>query len=128
MKSTKQINGNDELFRIFDLEWNITKLSEHALKSKYSFVEVKVADLKGQNILISVDSEYAMKTALNKPLILIEFQENKYLLADGHHRLFKAKKTGVESIKAYFVPFKEHILYLTDMNMVTRFKNMYREA
>ena len=45
------------------------------------------------------------------PIILAEMNPNKYNVIDGHHRLEKAYRNGIESISAYKLPVDLHIAF-----------------
>lgn len=120
------IDKDDETFRFLYYEWDITKMLEYAQKNNKEVFEVKVDQLKGQNALIRIEEEYAMKTDLEKPIILVELYDKSYFLVDGHHRLHKAIAKSVEYINAYMFSFEEQIRFLTSRSLfndsVTRYK------
>lgn len=64
-------------------------------------VDLLIADYKGKQTKLvnvneifkpdsKVDSEYAMKTDINNPIIIVRFDDGTYEVLDGEHRLFKA--------------------------------------
>lgn len=48
-----------------------------------------------------VDSEYAMKTDNNNPIIIVRFDDGIYEVLDGNHRLFRAVREGKSQILAH---------------------------
>lgn len=91
--------------------WDIEKM----LNSKQSF-KMKVFDVEelAAGNLFYGDFEYAMKTDITQPLIVVQLSENIDKLIDGNHRLQKALKTGIKKITAYYLSFEEHRKYIVN--------------
>lgn len=93
--------------------WDISKL----LKDISNF-EIKSFDVKqlAESNNFFGNMEYAMKTDITIPLIVIELVKGKTKLIDGNHRLFKANKFNVNKISCYFLKKHEHKKYIIDFN------------
>lgn len=46
----------------------------------------------------TVNEEYAMKTNINTPIIIVRFNDGAYEVLDGNHRLFRAAHEGKTKI------------------------------
>ena len=53
---------------------------------------------------------------LSEPVILAEIAPNSFNLIDGRHRMEKARRMGIEKIKAY----KVHAIYLPDFIVIKK--------
>jgi len=60
------------------------------------------------------DSEYAMKTDIEKPCIIVKLNADIEILIDGYHRLYKALKLNIESIPCYVLPAEYHKKFIVD--------------
>lgn len=128
LKNISRINPDDELFRFLFAEWNITKLLEQIKKSELPATVINVTQLTVQNNMIVIDGAYAMQTDLCRPLVMVELQKNKYFLADGHHRLYKAEKTGAQSLQVYYVPFDIHINCVTEKKAILQLRKIHKAS
>lgn len=101
------------------LLWNIEKIKKNI--TKYPLKEYRVQELYSENTL-HVDKEYAMRTDLSIPLIVVELWKGKEKLIDGNHRLYKAMKLGEQCILAYFLTKESHLQYIEnyDENLYER--------
>ncbi len=61
-----------------------------------------------------VDEEYAMTTDVTKPLVIAQLSDKIDKLIDGNHRLYKAHKTGMQTICCCYLSPKEHTKYICD--------------
>ncbi len=91
------------------LLWNIGRMLEDA--SAFRTIQCQVEELSEANPF-NGDADYAMRTDVSKPLIVIELAEKKYKLIDGNHRLFKASQLKMKTLPAYFLSKKEHVRYI----------------
>lgn len=100
--------------------WDIEKI----LNNKQSF-KIKVFCVEELAISNSFygNLEYAMKTDITQPLIVVQLSENTDKLIDGNHRLQKALKKGIKKIAAYYLSFEEHHKYIVGYDA-----EMYRKV
>lgn len=61
-----------------------------------------------------VDSEYAMKTDINNPIIIVRFDDGTYEVLDGNHRLFKAVCEGQTQIMVHILNESQLNKYIID--------------
>lgn len=60
----------------------------------------------------NLHDEHVEAADLNRPIIFAEVAPDVYNLIDGHHRLAKAKHTGIETLQAYFIPAFIAVMFL----------------
>lgn len=60
----------------------------------------------------TVNEEYAMKTDVNIPIIIVCFDDGTYEILDGNHRLFRAAHEGKTQILAHILNELELNKYL----------------
>lgn len=89
--------------------WNISEMLKYT--SQYTKQLMKVDDLVRRNIF-SGQIEHAMETDINNPIVIINLFEGKDKVIDGNHRLFKAKRLGIEYIEAYYLKQNQHTQYI----------------
>lgn len=49
----------------------------------------------------AVNKEYAMKTDVSIPIVVVQFDDGIYEILDGNHRLYRAAHEGKAQIMAY---------------------------
>lgn len=108
------IDDGDEFFPNGIFEFNITKMITFIedQKSKIIFenVEVKLYPNYSSDHL----DETTIKTAnLFVPIILAEIAPDRYNVIDGHHRIEKAIRAGIEKLPAYKLSVTQHMGFLT---------------
>ena len=103
----------DELFPNGIFVFNITKLIEHLEKypDGILFEEVAVSDfVKGFSF---INESHMDSVEISKPVILAEISPGRYNLIDGNHRMEKARRLEIYSIRAYKLNVYQHIRFLT---------------
>jgi hypothetical protein len=61
----------------------------------------------------SISESHVESVEVSKPVILAEICPERYNLIDGHHRMEKARRMGIESIRGYKLNVHRHIRFLT---------------
>ena len=61
---------------------------------------------------LTIDEDYAMTTNVDRPIVLFELPDHQLFVADGNHRLYRAVKEGVPTMKVIVIPQKIHLSYL----------------
>lgn len=51
----------------------------------------------------TINPEYAMKTDINIPIIIVRFDDGTYEILDGNHRVFRAAYEGKSQIMAHIL-------------------------
>jgi hypothetical protein len=102
----------DELYPNGIFEFNITKILEYIHKDPacIALEEVAVSDFFSFS---SINESHMDSVELSMPVILAEISPEQYNLIDGHHRMEKARRTGVKSILAYKLNVEQHMNFLT---------------
>lgn len=87
--------------------------SEYIQKNPSSITleDVAVSDFfKGFS---SINESNVDSVDISKPVILAEISPGRYNLIDGNHRMEKARRMGINSIRAYKLNVEQHIRFLT---------------
>ena len=89
--------------------WNIDAL---LLDYKdHSYITVDTEILVPQEWL-TIDTEYALTTNVNMPIILFELPDNQLYIADGNHRLYRAMVENIPKMNVIVISQDKHLSYL----------------
>ena len=61
---------------------------------------------------LTIDTEYAFTTNVDKPIILFELPDDQLYIADGNHRLYRAAMENIKSMNVIVIPQEKHLSYL----------------
>jgi len=61
----------------------------------------------------SVNESHMDSVQISNPVILAEISPGRYNLIDGNHRLEKARRMGIRTMRAYKLKVDQHISFLT---------------
>ncbi len=115
------IDRDDEYFPNGIFVFNITKMLRYIESNKD---EVKCEDIdvhKYRDEKFCIDEAYLEFSDLSKPVILAEICPGIYNLIDGHHRIEKAYRLGIEKISSYKLKPAQHLLFLTTEQAYVRY-------
>lgn len=121
---------NDEIFTNDIVTWNISKLLDYLSDSgKYLYTLKKEQYcnliLNNQN----TDKDKIDNVDLTQPIIVACFNNGKnHLLIDGIHRVRKAQKENSQTMRAYIVPFEEHVKFLINRDHFRIAMNLYGDS
>lgn len=109
------VEEEDELFPNGIFEFNVTKMQLFINENLNLFplTQARVAEYSA--LKIKLDGGYIASEAVNidRPVILAEIAPERYNLIDGHHRLEKARKLGMEFVPAFKIAPDQHMAFLT---------------
>ena len=105
--------AGDELFPNGIFEFNITKIIEYIQRNPESVPLEQIAVKDFPAAFSSINEPHVDSVEVSKPVILAEISPERYNLIDGHHRMEKARRMGIESIRAYKLDAHQHIRFLT---------------
>jgi hypothetical protein len=116
------LEEGEEFFCNGIFEFNITKLSAFIGANSDRFVEEHV-ELTSPALSFSGElNDQTVETArVQKPVILAEISPGRFNLIDGHHRVAKARRLGLQSIPAYRVKAEDHLAFLTSVDAYTKY-------
>ena len=115
------VDTGDELFKNGIFVFNITKMIAHILNNPDDFrsEDVGVVDFAGG--FSTINEQHVDSVDVSKPVILAEMYPGRYILIDGNHRMEKASRTGIASIRAYKLGIAEHVRFLTSKTAYTSY-------
>ena len=107
------IRDGDELFPNGVFEFNVTKILEYIEKNAtdVDFAEIAVSDFCPE--LSAINESHVESVDIFRPVVLAEISPGHYNLIDGHHRMEKARRSGVDRVNAYKLTVLQHIAFLT---------------
>jgi hypothetical protein len=108
------VEEGDELFTNGIFEFNVTRMVAYVKHSPQT-IPLEEAAIKDISPGFShIDECHLDAVDISRPVILAEISPGRYNLIDGHHRVEKARRIGLERIAAYRLSVEEHIQFLTD--------------
>jgi len=96
--------------------WDIGELKKDIKNMNFEIEYKNVLYLSEQDGGICTNPEYAMKTDIEKPCIIVKLNENVEIFIDGNHRLYKARILNIENIPCYILPTEYHKKFIIDYN------------
>jgi hypothetical protein len=108
------IEGGDEYYPNGIFVFNITKMLGfiNDNKDKIKIKNISVKEYRKAYFILNED--YIGKVDLKNPVILAEISPGRHNIIDGHHRVEKAYRSGIETIPAYILTPYQHMPFLTD--------------
>lgn len=106
-------SDGDEFYPNGMFVFNITKMTEHIMDNPEVFVPEDVA-VKELHSFFSLSKSHVNSVNISKPVIIAEIAPSRFNLIDGQHRVEKAHRLGMETIKAYRLNVHQHIRFLTN--------------
>ena len=106
-------DSGDEVFRNGFFVFNISKLSAY-LQSDDSDVlleEVQTNTFPAE--FSTINENHLNSVSLEQPVIIVKIAPQSYNLIDGHHRMEKARRSGVDKLPCYKLSVTQHINFLT---------------
>ncbi len=104
----------DELFPNGIFVFNITKILEYVQKTPDGITLDEVAVSNFFEGFSSINESHMDSIEISRPVIMAEISPGQYNLIDGNHRMEKARRMGINSIRAYKLNVEQHLRFLTD--------------
>ena len=61
---------------------------------------------------LTIDRAYALTTDVTVPLLLFELPDQRFYVADGNHRLYRAAMEQIPTMRVIVIPQEKHLAYL----------------
>ena len=106
------VASGDELFPNGIFVFNITKIIEYIQKNPDSITLEEVAVNNFCKDFSSINESSVDSAEISKPVILAEISPGRFDLIDGHHRMEKTRRMGINSIRAYKLNVEQHMRFL----------------
>lgn len=123
------VEDDDELFPNGIFEFNVTKMQLFINQNPHLFAltQARVSEYSALNT--NLDDDYIASEAVDvdRPVILAEIAPVRYNLIDGHHRLEKARKLGMEFVPAFRVAAEQHMAFLTTSASYTAYIDYWNQ-
>lgn len=115
------VDDGDELFPNGIFVFNVTRILEYVARhpAEVALVQVSVRSFpRWDRPLVDAHVEAA---DLARPVLLAEISPGSFNLIDGHHRLEKARRRGVETLQAFRLSAAQHVRFLTSTSAYLAF-------
>lgn len=123
-----KVGDNDELFPNGIFEFNISKLIGYIQHRKNEFPIAQIFVSEHQNFGSDhLDESTVLNADLSRPLIVAEISPGQYNVIDGHHRIEKATRLGIESLPAFKTSPEVHTLFLTSKKSYETYVDYWNE-
>lgn len=107
------IEPGDEYYPNGIFVFNITKILDYIKKHKDEIPKQKIKVTAYYVPKPNLIEEHIEQADLSRPVILAEIRPGSYNLIDGHHRLEKANRMGMNELDAYFLSPEQHTMFLS---------------
>ena len=106
----------DEIFPNGIFEFNISKMTDYIKEfgEEISIDSINVSQFRCKSFS-DIDENHVDSVDISIPIILAEISPNSFNVIDGHHRLEKAYRNGVDEIMAYKLTPEQFIPFLTTL-------------
>lgn len=103
----------DELFPNGIFVFNITKMLGYLDSNRRSILpsDLDISELAHHP---RINESHLDSVDISIPVILAEIAPSIFNLIDGHHRVEKAKRSGLKTLKCFRLTVDQHIKFLTD--------------
>ncbi len=105
------VDDGDELYPNGIFVFNITKMAKFIEDHGIQLEEVMVRDFSRGSSKWKED--YVETVDVTRPVIVAEIAPGRYSVVDGNHRMEKARRLGLESLRAYRIGPDQHLKFLT---------------
>jgi len=115
------MTDGDEMYPNGIFVFNITKMIAHieTMPDRMAREEIAVKDYYWG--FSSLNETHLPTVDISRPVIIAEISPGRYELIDGHHRMERARRIGLESVLAYRMNVDQHIRFLTSMKAYTAY-------
>jgi hypothetical protein len=103
---------DDELYQNGIFLFNITKMLEYIHENPEIFVPEAISVKAIYREFSNINESHLDSVDLAKPIILAEIAPDRYNLIDGNHRVEKAHRQNIETVRAYRIKAEQHIKFL----------------
>jgi hypothetical protein len=119
------VSEDDEIFQNGIFEFNITKLTEFIKSNPDIFIPETI--VVKEYYEGTVNEDHMPNVVISEPVILAEIAPGRFNVIDGNHRMEKARRKGIENIKAYRVYAIYHQKFLTNKEAYISYVNYWND-
>jgi ParB-like nuclease family protein len=107
------VDTEDELYANGIFEFNITEIIAYIQDNldHVTLEEIAVSDLFAGSS--SINASHVDSVDISQPVIVAEISPGRYNVIDGNHRMEKARRMGIKSMRAYKLDSEQHTKILT---------------
>jgi hypothetical protein len=120
------VDNHDELFNNGIFVFNISKMIDFIENNPDQIERIEIAT-DDYTSFSTINEEHLESVDISRPVILAEIAPGRFNLIDGHHRLEKARRLGVQTLPAFRLTCEQHIRFLTDKNAYHAYVGYWNE-
>ncbi len=119
----------DEIYANGIFTFNISKMLEHIADGKLSaeMQSINVNQWFKTHLKGVLNEEHLLTVDITKPVIQAEIRPNMFEIIDGHHRITKAYREGVESVDSYVLKGEQLIPFFTTQRAYEAFVGYWND-
>lgn len=113
----------EEIWRNGIMHFNVSRIIDDIESGKLRVIRETIDVKKWSRIHSSsvINEEHMPNVVLSRPIIQAEIRHDMFELIDGHHRLEKAKREGLEFIDSFKLSGEQLSRYLTSVERYQTF-------
>lgn len=115
------VEDGDELYPNGIFVFNVSRILDHVARHPAEVALEQVAVNGFQRWDRPLVDAHVEAADLARPVVLAEIAPGRFNLIDGHHRLEKARRYGVETLWAYRLTAAQHVRFLTSASAYLAF-------
>jgi hypothetical protein len=106
------VAAGDELYPNGIFVFNISKIIEYIQSNPDSIALEEIVVSEFSQSFSSINESHVGSVEVSKPVVLAEISPGRYNLIDGNHRMEKARRMGINSVRAYKLSVHQHMRFL----------------
>ena len=121
------VEDGDECFANGIFEFNVTRILESIERNpgEVALVQVAVSRIRWGDR--SLDERQVKAADVARPVLLAEIAPGNYNLIDGHHRVERAHRSGLETVQAFALTASQHVRFLTSTRAYRAYVSYWNE-
>jgi len=121
------VADEDEIFPNGIFRFNITKMREYIHENPDQVIHGNVAVKDYSREFSSLNESHVDSVDISQPVILAEISPGRYNLIDGHHRIEKAKRMGIDNLPSCSFPVDQHLRFLSESKSYLAFVEYWND-
>ncbi len=119
------VKPGDELYELGTFVFNISSMWDFIEKNSARFFPEEIPVNSQYSAFSKINHDHVDAVDISRPVIIAEITPGQFALIDGNHRIEKARRLGMKTIKAYRLKISDHIRFLTSKESYEKFvKNL----
>ncbi len=121
------VADGDEIFPNGIFRFNITKMREYIFENPDQVIYKILAIKDYSKEFSSLNNPHVDSVDISEPVIIAEISPGRYNLIDGHHRMEKARRIGIDNLPSCSFPVDQHLRFLTESKSYLAFVEYWND-